>query len=245
LVVKPNENVPDVSSLVIELDGHRAHYLKAGSGPPVVLLHGGASDSRDWPETMVALGHRFTCYAPDLPGFGKNERNEAGYYLSDFIEYIEEFIAALGLENTAVVGHSFGGRIGTGVAARGRVKISKLVLVDSSGLGRITRFGSWLMTIFWALRRLVRRPQPYPRFLSKEGEDTHWLCLDELSGVKTPTLLIWKRHDPYLPLSLARRAVKLIEGSRLEILPGFGHAPNKQNRAEFNRLLLDFLNKDG
>lgn len=245
MAAKQTENtVPGIDSLVIEIEGRRAHYLKAGGGPPVVLLHGGASDSRDWPLTMAELSHRFTCYAPDLPGFGQNERDEAGYYLSDFIGFAEGFVAALGLENPAIVGHSFGGRIGTGIAVRGRVKIRKLVLVDSVGFGNVTRFGSWLMTAFWALRRLFRRPQPYPRFLSREGEDFNWLCLDELPGLKTPTLLIWKRHDLYLPVSLARRALELIEGSRLAILPGFGHAPNKQNYAEFNRLLLEFLVED-
>jgi pimeloyl-ACP methyl ester carboxylesterase len=228
----------------LDVKGRRAHYLKAGDGPPVVLLHGGASDSRDWLETMAALAPVFTCYAPDLPGFGKNERDEAGYYLSDFIEYVEEFVLALGLENINVVGHSFGARVGIGVALNGRVKVRKLVLADAVGLGRITLFGSLLMTVFWALRQVFRVPQPYPRFLSREGEDIYWLCRDKLPSLKIPTLLLWKRHDPYMPLSLARRVLPSIDGARLEILPGFGHAPNKQNAAEFSRRLRDFLQEE-
>ncbi|MGD0795645.1 MAG: alpha/beta fold hydrolase [Dehalococcoidales bacterium] len=233
-----------ITSLELEINGRRAHYLKAGSGPPVVLLHGGASDSRDWLGAMVALSQHFTCYAPDLIGFGRNERDEAGYYLSDFIEFIEDFIIALRLDNPDIIGHSFGGRVGAGIALRGRVKTRKLVLVDSSGLGKVTRFGSSLMTVFWTLRQLFHRPQPYPRFLVKEGEDTRWLCVDALPALKNPTLIMWKRHDPYFPVSQAHRAANLIAGARLEILPGFGHAPSKQNIEAFNRLLLDFLNED-
>lgn len=245
MAVKVTEDIAaGIASLKLEVDGHRTHYLKAGSGPPVVLLHGGASDSRDWLQTIAALAHRFTCYAPDLIGFGQNDRDERGYYLPDFIESIEDFIITLGLDNPDIVGHSFGGRVGTGVALRDRVRIRKLVLVDASGLGKVTGFGSLLMTVFWALRRILRRPQPYPRFLAREGEDTHWLCADALPALKTPTLLIWKRYDPYLPVSLARQAVKLIAGARLEILPGFGHAPNKQDSEAFTRLLLDFLSQD-
>jgi pimeloyl-ACP methyl ester carboxylesterase len=58
------------------------------------------------------------------------------------------------------------------------------------------------------------------------------------------TLFIWKRYDPYFPVSQARRAAKLIPGARMEVLPGYGHAPNKQNSEAFNRLLLDFLSRD-
>jgi pimeloyl-ACP methyl ester carboxylesterase len=245
VAVKTTEDgVSGISSLELKVQGRRAHYLKAGSGPPVVLLHGGASDSRDWLMTMAALAHRFTFYAPDLLGFGQNDRDEAGYYLTDFIEFIEEFIIALGLDNPDIAGHSFGGRVGAGVAIRERVKIGKLVLIDTAGFGKVTRFGSFLMTVFWALRRLSHQPQPYPRFLTREDEDTSWLCVNELPALRTPVLLIWKRHDPYFPVSLARRAEKLIPGVRLEVLPGFGHAPNKQNIEAFNRLLLDFLGRD-
>jgi pimeloyl-ACP methyl ester carboxylesterase len=236
------ERVPGVASLSLEINGRRAHYLKAGSGPPVVLLHGGASDSRDWLMTMSALSHRFTFYAPDLPGFGRNDRAEAGYYLTDFIGFIEEFMISLGLDNVNIAGHSFGGRIGAGVAMGKRVKVRKLVLIDSAGLGKVTRLGSWMMIFFWALRRVFRRPQPYPRFLTRESEDTNWLCVDEISALEMPVLLAWKRHDPYFPVSIARRAQKLMPGVRLEIFPGFGHAPAKQDNEAFSRLLLDFLN---
>jgi pimeloyl-ACP methyl ester carboxylesterase len=233
-----------VASLTQEVNGRRMHYLKAGSGPPVVLLHGGASDSRDWFQTMAALARRFTLYAPDLPGFGRNERNEAGYYLDDFIASVEEFIIALGLVNPDIAGHSFGGRIGVGVALNERVKIRKLVLIDSAGFGRVTVFGSSLMAFFWSLRRLFRRTQPYPRFLTGDGEDTNWLCLKELPSLKPPVLLVWKQYDPYFPVSLARRGEKLIPGVKLVVLPGLGHAPNKQDSGAFNRLLLDFLDPD-
>jgi pimeloyl-ACP methyl ester carboxylesterase len=233
-----------IESLYLEIKGHRTQYLKAGSGPPVVLLHGGASDSRDWLKTITALAGRFTLYAPDLIGFGRSDRKEDGYYLSDFIEFTEEFIETLGLDNPDIVGHSFGGRVAAGLAVRKRVKIRRLVLVDASGLGKISGFGSALFTTFWALRRLLRRPQPFPRFLAKEGEDYNYVGDDALRGLEAATLLIWKRYDPYMPVSLARRAEKLIPKARLEVLPGYGHAPHGQNNEAFNRLLLDFLTRE-
>ncbi len=240
----PEKVTTGIPGFELEVRGHRTYYLKAGSGPPVVLLHGGASDSRDWLGTMAALAGRFTLYAPDLIGFGRSDRKEDGYYLSDFIEFTEEFIETLGLDSPDIVGHSFGGRVAAGVAVRDRVRVRRLVLVDASGLGKISGFGSALFTGFWALRKLLRQPQPFPRFLAKEGEDYNYIGEDALRSLEAATLLIWKRYDPYMPVSLARRAERLIPGARLEVLPGYGHAPHGQNSVAFNHLLLEFLTRD-
>ncbi len=233
-----------IEGFKLNVNGHRTHYLKAGVGPPVVLVHGGASDSRDWTNTMTALAHRYTLYAPDLIGFGQSDRNEDGYYLSDFSDFILEFINALQLEKPILVGHSFGARVCLDIALQNHELISKLVLIDASGLGKVSRFGTALLTVFWALRTLFRKPQPYPKFLVKEGDDYDQVSIDELARLTVPTLLVWKRLDPYLPLSIARRAEKLIPEARLEVLPGYGHAPHQQNSEAFNRLLLDFLDGD-
>jgi len=240
-VIKETEGRAGIEGLKLNVNGHRTHYLKAGGGPPVVLVHGGASDSRDWFDTMTTLAHRYTLYAPDLIGFGQSDRNEVGYYLSDFSDFVLDFIDTLQLEKPALVGHSFGARVCLDVAFQNHELVGKLVLVDASGLGKVTGFGSALVTVFWALRKLFRRPQPYPRFLAKEGDDYDQVSIDELARLTAPTLLVWKRHDPYLPVSIARRAEKLIPGARLEVLPGYGHAPHLQNSQDFNRLLLDFL----
>ncbi len=233
-----------VEELKLNVNGYRAHYLKAGSGQPVVLVHGGASDSRDWYGTINALSHRYTLYAPDLIGFGKNERNEKGYYLSDFSDFLTGFIKSLQLEKPVLVGHSFGARVCLDVALRDNQSAVKLVLIDASGLGNISRFGSALFTFFWALRKLLRQPQPHPTFLPREGDDYNHVGTNKLAGLATPTLLVWKSLDPYMPVSNARQAAKLIPDARLEILPGYGHAPQQQNREAFVRLLLDFLDND-
>jgi pimeloyl-ACP methyl ester carboxylesterase len=233
-----------IESLKLNVNGSQAHYLKAGSGPPVVLIHGGASDSRDWMGTLAALSHRYSLYAPDLIGFGLSDRNKDGYYLSDFTEFILGFMETLGLEHPVLVGHSFGGRLCLDIALRYPEKVSRLVLVDASGLGKISRLGNVILTGFWVVRKLLRLPQPFPKFLAREGEDTQWLCVNELPKLRTPTLIIWKRYDPYLPLSIARRAEELIPRAHLAILPGYGHAPHGQNKEAFNSLLLDFLDHD-
>jgi pimeloyl-ACP methyl ester carboxylesterase len=230
-----------IESLRLRINRHGIHYLKAGRGRPVVLLHGGASDSRDWVDTMAALSHRFTFYAPDLLGFGQSERDEKGYYLTDFSDFVLGFIDALQLKRVALVGHSFGARVCLDVALKRQDGVSRLVLADASGLGDMSRLGNVLFTTFWVLRKLLGRPQPFPKFLAKEGDDYNEVGDDALRRLTIPTLLVWKRHDLYLPVAIACRAEKLIPGAKLVVLPGFGHAPNKQNRDTFNRLLVEFL----
>ncbi|HEY97383.1 MAG TPA: alpha/beta fold hydrolase [Dehalococcoidia bacterium] len=240
------ENIPaGIENLQTNVSGYRAHYLKAGKGPPVVLLHGGASDSRDWLRTMTALSLRYTLYAPDLLGFGQNERNSEGYYLSEFCTFVLGFMDSLGLERPALVGHSFGGRVCLDMALKHPENVGKLVLADAAGLGKVSRVGTTLLTGFWVARKLFRIPQPFPKFLAREGDDPNWACVDELPNLKMPTLIIWKRYDLYYPLYIARRAADLIPEARLVILPGYGHAPHGRTNREFNRHLLEFLEKTG
>ena len=230
-----------IESLKAQIKGYHAHYLKAGSGPPVVLIHGGASDARDWTNTMTALGSRFTFYAPDLIGYGQSERRASGYYLAEFSDYLAGFIETLKLEKPALVGHSLGGRFCLDVAIKHREKISKLVLIDTTGLGNMSLFGNALQMFFWGLRKILKQPQPYPNFLLKHGEKFHRSYDEDLRRLTIPTLLVWKQYDPYLPASIARKAGRLIPNARLAVLEGYGHAPHKKDNEAFNEILAEFL----
>jgi pimeloyl-ACP methyl ester carboxylesterase len=239
--------IPEAESgieyLNTDVNGYRAHYLKSGTGPPVVLLHGGASDSRDWLETIAALSGRYTLYAPDLIGFGRNERNSEGYYLSEFSEFIMNFMDTLELPHPCLIGHSFGGRICLDIALQHPERVRKLVLADSAGLGKVSRFGTAVLTVFWLVRKLFRIRQPYPTFLAREDDDPDWACVERLPELIMPVLLIWKRHDVYLPLSIARRATELIPDARLTVIPGLGHAPHGRTARLFIKHLSDFLDE--
>ncbi len=228
-------------SSVLKVGSHQAHYLRAGEGPPVVLLHGGGSNCRDWAGTMVNLSHSHNLYAPDLMGFGLSSRNGSGYYLSDFAEFTLEFIRTLGLDSPVLVGHSLGGRVCLEIALRHPEKVRRLVLVSSAGFGRLSRLGYFLGTSIWAVRKFLGRPQPYPRFLWKDGEDRDWLCLAELPALKTPTLIVWSRYDPYYPLSGALMAQELMPASHLEVFSGYGHTPHLKRNDIFSELLLSFM----
>jgi len=230
-----------IESLNTRVNGSKAHYLKAGSGPPVILFHGGASDSRDWLDTMAALADSYTVHAPDMIGFGQSDRSKTGYYLSDFTEFAAGFINELGHESQVLVGHSLGGRVCLDIALQHPDRVSQLVLIDTVGFGRLARWGMYIGAFMYWLRKVLRMPQPYPRYFKQMHEDREWMCLDMLPQLRVPTLLVWNERDPYYSVSQATRAAGLIPDARLEIFPGYGHAPHMKSKEKFNSLLLDFL----
>jgi pimeloyl-ACP methyl ester carboxylesterase len=240
----PQSSANGVETLTLKVGDDNIFLRKAGEGPPVLLLHGGACDSSDWVETMVPLSGSYTFYAPDLVGYGQSDRNRDGYYLSDFTDSTKGLIEALGLDSPLViVGHSLGGRVALDIALNHPDKVRKLALIDTTGFSRLARWGSFLGTMAYLIRRLLGRPQPYPRFMMENGAVPDWVCLDRLPELKIPTLILWNRRDPYYTVKGALRAKELMPQAQLEIMPRYGHAPHRTERDSFNKLLAAFLAK--
>jgi pimeloyl-ACP methyl ester carboxylesterase len=231
-----------IESRKLKVGNRQAHYLRGGNGSPIILLHGGADDSNTWAETIAALSNSYSLYALDLVGYGLSDKDKSSYYLSEFVDFTFEFIQTLGLDSMSLVGHSLGGRVCLEIALRHPQKVRKLVLIDTVGFGKLAWWGTFLGGAAWAIRKALRRPQPYPRFLKEKGEDKDWRCLEKLDKLKVPTMLVWNRLDPYYSVRHAINAKKLMPEARLEVFPGYGHAPHVRNREYFNSLLLEFLN---
>jgi pimeloyl-ACP methyl ester carboxylesterase len=126
--------------------GHRTavgdidtHYLDAGSGDPVVLLHGsgpGVSAWANWRLTLPALAREYRVLAPDIVGYGATSRpDDVRYSLQTWTDHVLGFLDALGLERVALVGNPLGGRISLDLAARAPDRISRMVLMDAPGVG--------------------------------------------------------------------------------------------------------------
>src|SRR5437763_14607703 len=95
----------------IELHGHRVIYRIAGSGPPVVLIHGMINSSRHWARVAERLADRHTVIAPDLIGHGDSATPRGDYSLGAHATVIRDLLSALGVERASVVGHSLGGGV--------------------------------------------------------------------------------------------------------------------------------------
>ena len=92
----------------VTIMGLRIAYQRAGEGPPLVLLHGGLSDSREWRRQLDALSNEFTVVAWDAPGCSQSSDPPETFRLPAYADCLAAFIDALGLGQPHVVGLSFG-----------------------------------------------------------------------------------------------------------------------------------------
>ena len=111
-------------------NGVRLHYLTAGSGAPVILLHGWPLSSRMWKRVIPALAETHTVIAPDLRGAGYSDKPVAGYDKVTMAQDVHALAEALGLGKYAVVGYDIGGMVAYPLAAHHRAEVEKLVIVD-------------------------------------------------------------------------------------------------------------------
>ncbi len=120
-----------ISSRTAQVNGAQLHYLTAGEGPAVILLHGYAETSLMWKPVIPALAERFTVIAPDLPGIGDSSIPADGLDMTTSATRIHELATSLGIRKAAVVGHDIGLMVAYAYAAQFPAEVEKLVLMDA------------------------------------------------------------------------------------------------------------------
>jgi pimeloyl-ACP methyl ester carboxylesterase len=133
-----------------DVRGVRIGYREAGSGPPIVLLHGVGESSFGWLGTMAHLAPRHRVVAPDLPGSGASGPSPSGYHSAVLAEVIGEFLEAVEVERAVLIGNSFGGIVALRLALKRPGQVAGLVLVDSAGLGIEITPAALLVLVPWA-----------------------------------------------------------------------------------------------
>jgi len=136
-----------------EVNGLRLHYLAAGTGDPVILLHGYAENSHMWRPLMTELAKTHTVIAPDLRGFGQSSKPEAGYDKKTMAQDVHALATTLGYRRARIVGHDIGLMVAyayalvlTGEKASGEFLIQQGRLVATNVEGVVVKgSGHWLM----------------------------------------------------------------------------------------------------
>ncbi|MEP6567242.1 MAG: alpha/beta hydrolase [Mesorhizobium sp.] len=111
----------------------KLHYTAAGSGPPIVFLHGFPDHGLGWRRQMEALSSRYRVLAPDLRGFGRSDapQGHANYALPNLVNDILAVLAAERLTQASIVGHDWGGTIAWWLAIRVPQVVRHLVLLSA------------------------------------------------------------------------------------------------------------------
>ena len=131
-----------------EVNGVKLHYLSAGKGDLVVLLHGYAENSHMWRPLMVEVAKSHTVIAPDLRGFGQSSKPLNGYDKKTMAQDIHALAQSLGYKHEVVVGHDIGLMVAYAYAAQYPNEVDRIVLMDAFLPG----VGDWKTV--WLLRDL-------------------------------------------------------------------------------------------
>ena len=126
----------DLPAFAVSLHGDDVRYVRAGSGPVVVLIHGILGSRRSWARLVSLLERDFTVIAPDLFGEGDSARSGRDYTLGGHAGRLRDLLDALGIERVTLVGHSLGGGVAMQFAWLFPERCERLVLISSGGLGR-------------------------------------------------------------------------------------------------------------
>ena len=133
-------NVP-VERVSVQASHIKTSYLSAGSGKPLLLIHGGDAGAGGirWFPIISSLVSSFHVIIPDVVGYGESDKPSVPYDRPYFSIWLHNFIDALGLKKVNVVGHSVGGAIALQFSLDHPEYVERLVLVNAAGLGKGTQ----------------------------------------------------------------------------------------------------------
>jgi len=223
--------MPDVRHGDLSLPGGRLHYVEAGEGPALVLVHGGHGSWTHWIANIGALATRLRVLALDLPGFGASFDPVPAYGLEEYAQTVSHVLDALAIPQAAVAGFSFGCVVAAAAARAEPQRVTHLAIVNPPGIGpsspeaarimaalskravhsglRAGALGSLAELQLWHRERIDERLVDLmianvrrTRFISRELSRS--AGTDRiLAAVKQPMLLLIGREDVYRQFGLA------------------------------------------
>lgn len=127
----------------------RLHYLTAGKGQPVILLHGYAQNSHMWRPLIGELAKSRLVIAPDLRGFGQSSKPASGYDKKTMAQDVHDLAISLGLKRASIVGHDIGLMVAYAYAAQYPAEVDRVVLMDAFLPGVGDWKSVWLLRDLW------------------------------------------------------------------------------------------------
>jgi pimeloyl-ACP methyl ester carboxylesterase len=252
-------------------NGVEIAYERAGSGPPIVFVHGATSDSRMWQPQLAALAHEFTVVAWDEPGAGQSSDVPADFGLADYADCLAAVIDELGLRPAHVAGLSWGGTVTLELYRRHPGLVASLILADTYAGWKGSLPAEEVEARIEGVRQAVAAPagsfdptlpglfagDPPAKFvplLEAMGRDVRPASMktaltvmadadlrDVLPEVEVPTLLIWGESDARSPLTVAEQFDQAIPHAKLTVIEDAGHVSNLERPEEFNEAVREFV----
>lgn len=240
----------------IEAGGIAVRFREAGSGPPVVLVHGlGVSADYWWRNGPPLADAGLRALAPDLPGFGRTAGPPGGLSVPEQATALLQWIDALALPAVTLVGHSISCQTAIELAARAPDRVAALVLAGPTGDPRPRRLLHQAIGLVRdvpreSLRLAVEVGIAYLRAGPPRVWRTWWMGARHelaplLPAVRAPGLVVVGSRDPVVRRDFARGLADALPNGRLCVVDGAPHAVIFSHAERFNAALLDFLRENG
>lgn len=255
----------------IALDGRVVTYARAGSGAPLVLLHGIGGNASQWAGQLAAFADTWDVVAWDAPGYGGSDDPGPDWTLAEYADCLAGLLDALGLAQVHLLGQSWGGVLAQEMHRRHAGRLRSLVLADTMAAGAqppeerraaLEARLRALETMTPAEMARARTPalvgrDPTPEALAAieqmlaeirpTGYRRAAIVLAEadtratLSSIRVPTLVIVGELDRIVPMALAEQLRGAIPGAGWVVIPGAGHLANQERPDAFNAAVRAFL----
>jgi len=254
-----------LESHYVTLSGYQIHYLVAGEGKPIVLVHGLAGRAEDWLSIVPELTRKgYKVFAPDLLGFGRSARPDVDYSIALQEDIVHKFLDSQKLQQPDVAGWSMGGWIVLKFAAENPGRVHRLVVLDSAGLkfeavnaGALRPKNEADLAHMMQVLTPNARPIPsfYARELLRKFADEDWIVdralksmytgKDLMDGkmdtVKMPVLIVWGDKDVLTPLTLGEQMHGAMPQSVLQVVHGCGHLAPVECSTRVSMAMVQFL----
>ena len=212
-------------------------YNEFGSGENILFLHGWGSGKSLW-GNLLDLSADYHIWCVDLWGFGDTPTPQKVVNSLDYAQGIVDFIENVIKSKVILIGHSFGGKIASIIAAKTKL-VSKLILIASAGAPRRFSLKRYVAKIkYKRAKKKVELGKVSKSYLNRFGSSDYKNssgimrailveCVNEnivklAFKIKVPTLLVWGRQDSTTPLYMAKTMRKAIKNSSLVVVRG-GH----------------------
>jgi pimeloyl-ACP methyl ester carboxylesterase len=254
---------------VVRAHGIDIAYERVGDGPPLVFVHGAATDGRLWRPQLAALAGEFTVVAWDEPGAGRSSDVPPDFELADYADCLAALLEELALGPAHMAGLSWGGTVALELYRRRPELAGTLILVDTYAgwkgslpeeevrarvegvramVGAAEHFDPTLPGLFAGAppAEFVPLLEEMAADVRPESMKTALLVMAEadlrevLPRIAVPTLLIWGEHDVRSPLRVARQFEEAIPDAELVVFPDAGHVSNLEEPERFNDTVREF-----
>lgn len=227
-------------------------YIKKGTGPNLIVLHGWLQNKESWGQTAEELPKYFTCWFLDFPQFGNNTSSLHNKGPLGYSEWLDEFIDKNKIKSCFVVGHSFGGRVAAISATHNR-SIKKLILYCSPVVSRSTNRTK--LTGIARKAGIKNIPFVSNLFRSDDYKNTtnenreiflksvNFELKDYLSRINIPTLIMAGEKDTEVSVEVGQAAHRIIKDSEFYVFPSCGHFVHLEKPLLFGAKVKDFLLK--